>query len=47
MEKAPLACPRYSMYQAEELIKQGAVIDKGWKSVIYEGFFLLFSNREN
>ena len=29
MARAPLACPRYSMYQAEDLIKKGAIIETG------------------
>ena len=31
MARAPLACPRYSMYQAEDLIKKGAIIETGSK----------------
>ena len=35
MARAPLACPRYSMYQAEDLIKKGAIIENGLKLKFY------------
>ena len=31
MARAPLSCPRYSMYQAEDLIKKGAIIGNSLK----------------
>ena len=51
MARAPLACPRYSMYQAEDLIKKGAIIETGLKLKFYHQknkniiFFILILNQ--